>query len=105
MKDHLLEFLKSWLAWAEAGGQGPEYTQDGLCCQIGDFIRINKSVSDWEREDMEVRLRHMLPMGMYPFNSLDALAYSKECCDEAVHLNPRRLAWVRQTIKELEQCK
>ena len=79
----LRKFLKKWLAWAEAGGKGPEFNHDGLCVNVNEFVYDE--------------LMSLLKEEPYPFNS-SGDDYEKEYAARTAHLNPKRLAWVRKTL-------
>lgn len=93
----LLDFLKDWLSWAESDPQDDKkYSRKGgLCCATvkeravkGNkvFIAIRKNFND----------------ELYPFGGKDR--YFKDQKSATMHKNELRLAWVRKTIKELENA-
>lgn len=84
-------FLTDWLAWAEAGGQGPRFMNHcGLCANAVKY-------------DVHYELRKLFrEQGLNPntpFGTPDQ--YRADTFAHAMHLNPARLAWVRKTLETL----
>lgn len=92
--EETLEYLKSWLAWAEdpqAEDCKPYRKSWGLCGQSTD--RVDGCLWELFRED-----------GLstaYPFTS--AREYEGLAENDAQHLHEPRLEWVRKTIERLEK--
>lgn len=89
----LKQFLEEWLAWAEEGIEPsfPTYPGCGLCWHALD--------ADCYFELLDL-LRDQFDNSGSPFNtSLDDY-----WAEPDKRLNPRRLAWVRETLKELSEC-
>lgn len=108
----LLTFLKEWLAWAENPVPHETFLRNsGLCDALSQWLHT-KVCCEWETSREVTRL---VPSkfqksglhGGYPFNegrttSEKMHEFVKECSRREMHKNLRRLAWVRKTIKELE---
>lgn len=89
-----LEYLKSWLAWAEdpQAEDGKPYRKSwGLCGQT--TPQVDKDLWNLFREDG-------LSM-TYPFTSY--FKYKELARNDAQHRHKPRLDWVRKTIKRLEK--
>ena len=96
-----LEFLKAWMAWVENGANKDAFfsRSNGLCGLAIRFDKCNEStvevtLQSWFKEDGLDR--------NYPFN-LDSSDYFRESANGERHTNPRRLAWVKAKITELEK--
>jgi hypothetical protein len=96
--NHMLRFLKGWLAWVEAGaGEHDFYYKDcGLCVSAREYDLVHDT-------DLEAGLQGYFAGEKYPFNSGMRMNYAEEITSERCHLNPRRLAWVKAKIAELEK--
>lgn len=80
-----LDFLKRWLAWAEAGAVTDEFFKDdGLCLNAPSGLVL------WFSDEFG----ELYPFGDDYFDRRAALT-QHEC--------PKRLAWVRAKIAEMEQ--
>ncbi len=90
----VLAFLREWLAWAEAGAPegGRFFRYDGLC---NSFDRWPGS-GEYDLSDWFVGV----DCTSYPFGG--TAAYKRDFDNDTMHLNPLRLAWVRETIAKLE---
>lgn len=93
ISDELYEVLKHWLADATSAEPSPEVKWTGLC-------------SYWEmsvcsRSEMEAFWQEQELDTSFPFNS-SPMEYFNESDYGLCHLNPRRLAWVRERIAEYD---
>jgi hypothetical protein len=100
MSELMKQFLSAWLVWAESG-EG-EYKFDsgfGLCTNSRYWCERNghprrlledELIAMWDEEGLDEA---------YPFSNGYGIVYNKETNEETTHLNPRRLAWVRDTLK------
>lgn len=80
-----LDFLKRWLAWAQAGAVTGEFRADWGLCSNASIL-----VEDWLEDQF---LGMPLPFGADYFPR--AIARTQHEC-------PKRLAWVRAKIAEME---
>ena len=102
----ILNFLKAYKAWAEAGAPKHEYflVEHGLCSNLSKYIRVHRITDEdavWEITDTLTTMFRMDGLSsLIPFNRLDKgqPAYSKE----VHHENPWRIQWVNNTINKLE---
>lgn len=106
----LLPFLKAWLAWAEAPTQDSTFsTKMGLCSYAEPYGRYKLKVTGLKAV-LKAELAKDFPDELHcPFNKGRTgetrwKDYSKESAKCIAHKNPKRLAWVRKTIKELEDA-
>ena len=94
----VVDFLRLWLAWAEAGGSGLMFDDRcGLCW--------NYMNAEWEPHNLrdQAALAYMLDaefrsQSEYPFGGHDV--YQLEKLEDCAHRNPLRLAWVKRKIQE-----
>lgn len=94
----VIDFLRLWLAWAEAGGQGAMFDDRyGLCW--------NFTNEEWEPHNLRIKreLQDILDeefrsQSEYPFGGHDV--YQLEKLEDCAHRNPQRLAWVKRKIQE-----
>jgi len=101
----LYDFLKDWLFWAENGATPlrPYSRTTGLCYNIERYpqVSINSSFSCdrvfAELEDLFEIQKFSRPCYPFGFVSFHAAARSA-----TMHLDPQRLAWVRNKIEEYE---
>lgn len=92
MDKQVLAFLKEWLAWAEAGGPEHEaFKRDfGLCVNADEWGGVE--LGDYF-EDV------IFDVSDYPFGLQE---YEDRAVSQTQHECPKRLAWVRNKIEELE---
>lgn len=93
MDKQVLAFLKEWLAWAEAGGlKKSSFTRgDGLCV----------NAHNWGSGDLGDYFEYVIFADeSYPFGFDD---YRDREESHTQHECPKRLAWVRNKIEELEK--
>lgn len=91
--EELLDFLKRWLAWAEASVLTNEFSPTrGLCGNALDHsdLAYDQLMEVFDKEFGE---------NPYPFGAAE---YALAAYDKKIHLCPIRRAWVKKTIKELE---
>ncbi len=93
ISDELYEQLKAWLIDATSDNPSRDVRCYGICWSVNDSDLIREMQAFWVEQDLSPTL---------PFNS-DFQAYRSEKWDEVCHLNPRRLAWVRERIAEYDQ--
>lgn len=95
----LRDFLVDWLAWAEAGGNG--LSPAGHAYRKGRGLCANVCKSSltayWQ---LDKRLEEDFDDPSWPFGQDD---YSMRQAHQTQHQCPKRLAWVRKTIKELSE--
>lgn len=94
------EFLESWLEFAETGKK-EEWLEPswGLCSNFMYWLKQFPK-KDTHYDLLGLILEEEFPFDLaYPFG---ATAYFSESKSESHHKNPERLAWVRKTIKRLE---
>ena len=95
LEQTFLQFLKDWLAWAEA--DAPEHEafsiQDGLC-------RASKRFDFTGHLKAKVKAELRKDKG----SSLDPFKWYASEDNGPSHKWEPRLKWVRNKIKELEQC-
>lgn len=102
----ILNFLKTYKAWAEEGAPKHEYFEVnvGLCTNLGKYaqhMRITDEVTLWDISDeLSTMFRMDGLSALLPFNHPERgqPAYSKE----VHHENPWRMQWVNDTILKLE---
>lgn len=110
-KYQLLEFLKEYMEWVDAGGPDQEvFTQDhGLCSNL--ILWASRyGIMGWTIRLELKRALSRLKYGKtgFPFNDGIRENYFKlgEFSDTLPHhKNPKRIAWVKRTIKRLEKSK
>lgn len=92
MDKQVLAFLKEWLAWAEAGGPEHETFKrwNGLCANADRYS------SDELGNYFEGVI---FADALHPFGPLE---YRDRAISQTQHECPKRLAWVRNKIEELE---
>lgn len=90
----VLAFLREWLAWAEAGGHDySNFSRGDALCDA--FLWWTGSMMELP-DDLFSEFQDVA----YPFGGKDV--YNHELDNDTMHLNPLRLAWVRETIAKLE---
>lgn len=96
ISDELYEQLKAWLI--DATSSSPSYyaRNHGLCSYVNNGGLVDEMVAFWREQGLDVS---------YPFETGQRhtdRAWHYET-DGHKHLNPRRLAWVRERIAEYDQ--
>lgn len=105
----LLPFLKTWYHWATHGARKTKFPifgrpvfrrNAGLCHSAEVFPHNDTFYQDGKALELlkTMFIRDGLD-GNYPFTTMDE--YNDEGSNETVHLNPRRLSWVKSTIERL----
>lgn len=86
------EFCIAYLAWVEAGAPDdtPFSRRHGLCANYNYFCRDPYDYGDYKAWD-EI---NDLVGGDYPFGGKDT--FYEEVDKNTTHLNPARLAWVKE---------
>ena len=109
LEQTFLKFLKDWLAWAEA--DAPEHSvfdeQQGLCPnwrrymrgRLDDYI-YGLEVSEAQKWYMKLSHTLLNDLG----ESTDPFGWYGDKTEAPSHKWEPRLTWVRNKIKELEQC-
>lgn len=104
MHPKLLQFLKDYLAWVEAGAVEPNVYFDrsnGLCLQISKYLRRSGLPLN-----MEVLVKHEFKMLVskdfpynivYPFNK-NGDDYRIESENHLIYANNQRINWVKGKI-------
>lgn len=98
ISENLYKFLKEWLEWAEEENKpisSPFEESYGLCTN---YYLWRKSVSDRAGESEE--LKRLFNFDPYPFGEDEYVTYGNNYMQ---HFCPKRLAWVRQQIKQYEE--
>ncbi|UCR75557.1 hypothetical protein PP742_gp73 [Alcaligenes phage vB_Af_QDWS595] len=92
----LLSFLKHWIEWVEAGAphKMPYSRRIGLCAA---YTKYSGNPTDLS---LCILLVEEFQDSTYPFNGYIDYKWRRELGTQ--HECPKRLAWVRKTIKELE---
>lgn len=101
MSEELKRFYREYLAWVEAGAPlSTVFTETrGLCCNLLDW---SKNTYPNRRKYIELSEEQgslFMAAGLsisFPFHDDDTGEYYRECERDAAHLNPKRLAWVRE---------
>lgn len=104
----ILNALKAWLEWVEAGMPDSEvFKHQGLCSNVMNYTR--KFVSEANPINVVIYLECMFSADglstLLPFNMKSAgqPSYTTEVTYKTLHLNKDRMAWVLKTIKRLEE--
>lgn len=98
MSEQLREFLTAWLAWAENGAPSryPFNPANGLCA----CAAIYADATYGDEVDLLTELANLFEdQGLnanYPFGQYE---YDMRHLDDTQHLDPNRLAWVREQLK------
>lgn len=97
MESELLAMLKDWLAWVESGaGKSSYHTKRTGLCYSAD-VMFSYSLSKY--------LHELFRYEYYPFGGFEQYVYDSRRYGGkgGMHLNTKRLEWVRNKIKELEE--
>lgn len=94
ISDELYEVLKAWLIDATSTSPSSEVRFCGLCAQPHIDEELTSEMRAFWREQ---RLHEI-----FPFNLTEG-EYYHESNSGTCHLNPRRLAWVKERIAEYDQ--
>lgn len=93
----LTEFYECYLGWLNQGAphQEPFSRMEGLCSQVRFFAY--HSGYDRERLEQEIRLQFIDASlcSFYPFHR-SGMEFSVERTRAECHLNPKRIAWVKE---------
>lgn len=96
MSKELRAYLTAWYRWATSGG----HMESGFHTNYGFSKRYGLCASC--PSDCDVELEEMFVADgldrFYPFNNGDATEYRRDSRMYAMHLNPKRLEWVRSKI-------
>ena len=99
----ILGFLKDWLDWAKKGApdDGFYLAGWGLCSNLDTYLYHHyDGYDDLHYDVVECFSGEMLGGMAYPFGER---SYSRRSCDDTQYKCPKRLKWVREKIKELEE--
>jgi hypothetical protein len=106
MSTLLREFLEAWLDWIEHGAceAQPFDRGHGLCANFDHWL--DEHGADWETVETEIDDLLWLFVseglgGCYPFDSQAEFISAHERREQ--HLNPRRIAWVRSKVGQVEE--
>lgn len=96
--NELSEFYKEYLEWVDAGVPEHQYfvTFTGLCSNFGYFAQYH-GARDYTAFSEEM-IKQFVDAGLnerYPFNR-DYSGYNIEVYSDSIHLNPKRIAFVRE---------
>jgi hypothetical protein len=97
----LTEFYRAYAKWLDVGApEGDPFTRMcGLCSNLADFLvqrRITyagKFQKELSRQFKQADLRIDYPFG-------GETVYFREQTHDTMHLNPQRIAWVRERARE-----
>lgn len=95
ISDELYTRLKEWLADATSTSPSWGVKQTGLCSYMDNTDLVWEMKAFWEEQGLDP---------VFPFNSIVFYkdGYFEESDKAVCHLNPRRLAWVRERIAEYD---
>lgn len=87
--DNLTKFYRAYLAWVDAGAITPQFsTHWGLCSAASFFCA----------DDIRGELKRQFVLAFgdseYPFGGRES--YRRDSDHDEIHLNPARMAWVRE---------
>ena len=97
---NLTDFYRDYAAWLDAGApNGDVFRQSrGLCTCLSRWCAEN-GVTEYLNVDMNLQFVSANLDTIYPFNGGDHLGYAMEVRKNSCHLNPERIAWVREHAK------
>lgn len=94
ISDELYEILKKWLIEATSGNPSCWVRERGLCSYVGNGDLVEEMQAFWADQGLDTS---------YPFEDGSVFdRYNSYDADYAKHLNPLRLAWVRERIAEYD---
>ena len=96
ISDELYAVLKRWLIEATSDNPSHSIQDYGLCCYVDDQNLVDEMVAFWREQGLDVSYPFEEPKGHWG----RLMSYEN---DPRKHLNPRRLAWVRERIAEYDQ--
>lgn len=96
----LTDFYRDYAAWMDSGApNGDVFRQNrGLCTCLSRWCAAN-GINEYLNVDMNWQFVSANLDSIYPFNGGDHQGYSREVRKNACHLNPERIAWVREHAK------
>lgn len=92
ISDELYTRLKEWLADATSDSPSWLVKETGLCSYMDSVDFVWEMKTFWEEQGLDTN---------FPFNYPEG-SYYQESGKRLCHLNPRRLAWVRERIAEYD---
>lgn len=121
---YVAQFLRAWLAWADAGGNvapgAPFRKSEGLCtasCRWDAMMKPCDPMSPEVRQ-LDIAFKAVgeellwqykngeIPSRNYPFNKDGDVSgyfgFKAECAAERAHLNPARIHWAHSYLESLE---
>lgn len=105
MSELLKAFYLAYAAWLDDGAPTEQSTfsrKYGLCANVRVYARNRDMLGD----DVENELRYQLieaGLDYYlPFNSPETNDYWDDVSNEVQHLNPKRIAWVRNQVEKIK---
>lgn len=96
ISDELYTQLKEWLEDATSASPSWQVQSTGLCAYMNSVDLVREMRAFWEEQGFDPN---------FPFNpdTFGSASYYRESDRNACHLNPRRLAWVKERIAEYDQ--
>ncbi len=95
ISDELYTQLKEWLEDATSASPSWQVQSTGLCSYMDDIDLVREMKAFWNEQGLD-------PNFPFPLTLVDSAGYFRESNSGTCHLNPRRLAWVRERIAEYE---
>lgn len=102
--DELTAFYQDYLAWVEAGAVEVDsdlygYSRgSGLCSSLSNFCWRHEYYQYVFHHEMKKQFEDAGLSSKIPFNS-NIGEYSTESIDDTIHLNPKRITWVKDHTK------
>lgn len=98
----VLVFLKAYIKWVDKGASVDHTiftSRTGLCTMFQTWgLYRNKNIAMCDlKKHLPWTVNRSLPFNPTPMH------YGDECKGDFTHLNPQRINWVKQTIKQLEK--
>lgn len=97
MSPELKQFLKDWYKWATTGADEDHFEFSRSCGLCSQSLIRGQQVSEELQEIFREEFPHTSWLGnYYPFGGTDT--YNMDSFENRMHLNPRRLLWVKGKI-------
>lgn len=106
MSELLKAFYLAYSTWLDEGANGhPIFSRHaGLCSNVSWFGRHHglsyRTANDLE-DELKMQFADASMDSTYPFD--DCTSYCSNCNDETQHLNPKRIAWVRNQVEKIKE--
>lgn len=96
----LTDFYRDYAAWLDAGAPRNDifFKRYGLCFCLRRWLEAN-GVREYLKCDMDLQFIEAGLDPFFPFNDGEVKGYQKENKNHSCHLNPARVAWVREHAK------